>query len=242
MTRQTLRNGTRLVSLLLFPVILYYLSPYVIIRAASQGIINGSLIVFISMFLVSLFLGRFWCGWLCPGSGLNMACGQIKPTPAKGGKRTLLKYAIWTLWLGVIAFIAYQAGGYSQLDFFYLTTNGVSVTKPWNYLIYYTVVGIIVSMNLIWGKGAMCKYICWMAPFMAIGTKIKNAIRYPSLHLESDSQKCVSCKLCTRNCPMGLDVHEMVKNEDMLNSECINCASCIDICPKNAIKFGYLWK
>ncbi|MBN1877620.1 MAG: hypothetical protein JXA33_25580 [Anaerolineae bacterium] len=33
-------------SLLLFPVIMNYLWPYVIIDGASQGIVNGSLIVF----------------------------------------------------------------------------------------------------------------------------------------------------------------------------------------------------
>ena len=42
--RQRVRRALLIVSLLLFPVIMYYLSPYVIIFGASQGIVNGSLL------------------------------------------------------------------------------------------------------------------------------------------------------------------------------------------------------
>jgi polyferredoxin len=217
-----------------------YLSPYVIIDAASIGIINGSLIVFIGLFLSSLVFGRAWCGWFCPGDGLNIISGMVKPEPAKGGKRDRIKYITWVLWIGVIFYTAYSAGGYKRIDFFYMTESGISVTEPSNYIMYFMVVGIIVGMNLFFGKAAACRYICWMAPFMVIGTKIKKTLRYPSLHLEADEKECISCNQCTRNCPRGLDVHLMVKSEEMQHSECINCASCIDICPKNAIQFRYV--
>ena len=40
-----------------------------IVDAASQGIINGSFIIFICVqFLSSLLLGRAWCGWACPAT------------------------------------------------------------------------------------------------------------------------------------------------------------------------------
>lgn len=61
----------------------------------------------------------------------------------------------------------------------------------------------------------MCHSICWMAPFMItfmiIGTKIKDRLGYSSLHLEADSEKCVQCGLCSRSCPMSLEVAEMVR-------------------------------
>jgi polyferredoxin len=67
--RQRIRKGLIIVSLLLFPVIMNYLSPYVIIDGASQGIVNGSLIVFGLQFLAALFVGRLWCGWVCRRRG-----------------------------------------------------------------------------------------------------------------------------------------------------------------------------
>ena len=96
-TRQRLRRAALLVSLLLFPVILNYLSPYVIIDGASQGIINGSLVMFGLFFLSSLFLGRLWCSWLCPAGGLGEMCFMVNDQPVKNLKRADrdLKETVW---------------------------------------------------------------------------------------------------------------------------------------------------
>lgn len=239
MNRQQLRNMFLMCSVLLFPVIMNYLSPYLIVDAASQGIINGSLIVFAALFLSSLFVGRLWCGWLCPGSGLNNMCSLVNPQPAKGGRRDLIKYVTWALWVVAITYLAYSAGGYKSIEPFYLTESGISVTEPQNYIIYYTIVGLIVGMNLVFGRSAMCHYLCWMAPFMVIGTRIKNVLGYPSLHLTADKNLCIDCGSCTRNCPRGLPVQEMVASGNMLQDECIYCAGCIDSCPKSVIKFSW---
>jgi polyferredoxin len=216
-----------------------YLSPYVIMDAASQGIVNGSLIFFTLLFLSSLFLGRFWCGWLCPGSGLNNLCGLVKPEPAKLGRRDLVKYVTWSLWIIVIAYLAYSAGGYRVIDPFYLTDHGISVTEPANYVIYFGIVGLILALNLVFGRGAMCHYLCWMAPFMVIGSRVKNTLNYPSLHLNAEKDNCINCGLCTRNCPRGLPVQEMVQDTKMNHDECILCGTCVDNCPKKAISYSW---
>lgn len=81
--RQRWRRVLLLVSLVLFPVTLNYLSPYVILDAASQGIVNGSLLVFGALFLSALLLGRVWCGWLCPAGGLDEVWRGGKDRPAR---------------------------------------------------------------------------------------------------------------------------------------------------------------
>jgi hypothetical protein len=53
--RQRIRKTLIIISFLLFPVIMNFLSPYVIIDGASQGIISGSFIIFGLMFLSALF-------------------------------------------------------------------------------------------------------------------------------------------------------------------------------------------
>ena len=73
---------------------------------------------------------------------------------------------------------------------------------------------------------------------MIIGTKIKNLLKYPSLHLEAYPEKCINCRLCAEKCPMSLNVNEMAAKKDMRNSECILCGACVDACPKKAIKYG----
>ena len=68
--RQRIRKTTLLISLLLFPIIMWYFSPYLIINAAMEHVINGSFIVFTAMLVFSMFFGRVWCGYLCPAGGL----------------------------------------------------------------------------------------------------------------------------------------------------------------------------
>jgi polyferredoxin len=78
-----------------------------------------------------------------------------------------------------------------------------------------------------------------MAPFMILGRKLRNAVNWPALRLKADKEACISCKKCTRNCPMSLDVNGMVQKETMENSECVLCGSCVDVCPKDVIRYSF---
>ena len=71
--RQKLRKGIILISFFLFPAIFYYLSPVIIIQSTLNGIINGSFIMFLLMFISALIFGRAYCGWVCPGAGCQEA-------------------------------------------------------------------------------------------------------------------------------------------------------------------------
>ncbi len=238
-SRQNVRRAILLISLLLFPITMNYLSPYVILDASSQGIINASFILFSVLFISALFLGRLWCAWLCPGGGMGEVCIPIQNKPVNLTKTDWIKWTIWLPWLGLILFLAIQSGGYQTINFFHLTESGVSVTQPMAYIIYYIVIGIFVTLALLVGRRAGCHTICWMAPFMILGRKLRNLFAWPSLRLLSIPQNCTSCQKCTRNCPMSLDVTSMVKSGKMEHSECILCANCADGCPSKAILFTF---
>jgi hypothetical protein len=123
--RQQWRKALLLVSFLLFPLTMNYLSPYVIVDGASMGIVNGSLIAFGLLFLSSLLVGRLWCGWLCPAGALAELCLPINDRPVNGKKIGWIKWAIWAPWLLLIAAMAAMAGGYRVIDPF-LHTVGAS--------------------------------------------------------------------------------------------------------------------
>jgi len=80
--RQKIRKALLLVSFLLFPVTINYFSPYIIMDGASQGIIAGSFITFTLLFFVSLFFGRAFCGWVCPGAGIQEWCFAVNDKKA----------------------------------------------------------------------------------------------------------------------------------------------------------------
>ncbi|MGA2683000.1 MAG: 4Fe-4S binding protein [Candidatus Bathyarchaeia archaeon] len=239
MNRQKARLALAIGMVFLFPLIYYYLSPYVIIMGATAGIIAGDAIVFAGLFVSSLFLGRVWCGWICPAGAIQELCIKVNSKRFNGKKCNLVKYFIWAPWLSLTIVLFIQAGGVKSVDLFYQTWNGISIQNVASAIMFAVIAGSIAVFSLATGRRAACHTICWMAPFMIAGTKIKNGIGYPSLHLEADKSLCVECKQCSNHCPMSLNVNEMVQNKSMANTECILCGSCVDTCPKKAIKFSF---
>ncbi len=238
-TRQRIRRLLVLLAFLSFPITMNFLSPYVIIDGAINGIINGSLVMFGLMFISSLVVGRLWCGWVCPGAGMQEIVEPINPKPVQVSRIAWIKWLIWIPWISIIVWLVIRAGGYSQVNLLHLTETGVSLDAPVKYIIYYIVVGLFVGLALLVGRRAGCHTICWMAPFMIIGRWIRNRFGWHSLRLQANASTCKDCNVCTKNCPMSLDVHGMVQREQMEHSECILCGRCVDSCSKDVIRYTF---
>jgi polyferredoxin len=238
-TRQRFRKGLMLVSFLLFPITMYYLSPYLIIEGAGQGIVTGSFIAFGLMFVSALTLGRGFCAWACPGGGLQELCTLAQEKPARTGKLDWIKWGIWVPWLGGIVAAAVAAGGLTRIEPLFQTVGGISIAEPVAYITYYFFLALIVILALAAGRRSFCHYVCWMAPFMVLGRKVGNVLHVPSLRLRADSDACTDCGTCTKACPMSLPVGELVARGDMEDAECILCGTCVDGCRSRAIAFGY---
>jgi ferredoxin-type protein NapH len=243
--RQRIRKALLFVSLLLLPVTLYYFSPVIILESATQGIVNASLIVFGLMLVSSLFVGRLWCGWACPAGGLQEFGTPINDRPVRQRHINWIKWAIWLPWVGGIAAVAIRAGGYRMVNPFYHFEGGITLAQPlepgappW-FFIYYVIVALFAGLAVVVGRRASCHSICWMAPFMILGRRLRNLIRWPALRLAADHTTCSNCGTCTRNCPMSLDVHSMVQRADMEHDECILCGTCVDGCPRSALRFSF---
>jgi polyferredoxin len=243
--RQRVRKAIVILTFLAFPIIMNFFSPYVIIDGAANGILNGSAVVFGLMFVASLFLGRAWCGWVCPGGGMQEIVEPVNNRPVNGKKLNWIKWLIWIPWISLIIFLVMRAGGYHSVDLLLHTQNGISVAgspdRPilFAYIIYYIVIGLFVGLAIFVGRRAGCHTICWMAPFMIIGRWIGNRFGWPSLRLKADVSACADCKKCTSNCPMSLDVNAMVHAGKMENAECILCGTCVDNCAKKAIRYSF---
>ena len=239
MNRNKIRNVMILIMFALFPLIYYYFSPYLILMGAAEGIVAGSLIVFGLLFVASLFLGRAFCGWICPAGAMQELCAKARNKNFKNGKRNWIKYGIWLPWISVIAVLFIQAGSIVAIDPLYQTYFGISITGVESAVIFLVIAGLIAGIALAAGKRGACHTICWMAPFMIIGRKIRNTANWPALQLESNKNLCINCKACTRVCSMSLDVNAMVQKQTMENAECILCGRCVDVCPKGAIKYTF---
>ncbi|OPX62523.1 MULTISPECIES: 4Fe-4S binding protein [unclassified Methanoregula] len=237
-SRQKIRKVLLILTFILVPVTIFFISPIILMMGASEGIATGAFILVILLFLLSFVVGRLWCGWCCPMGAWQEICSPVTKRTVPAGWPNWIKYIVTVLWLGMIGFAFRQAGGILGIDIFYGTTNGISVTSLQTLVMVAAIFAIILSVAFIAGRRGFCRVLCPIAGIMAAGRKIRNAIGWPALRLDADAAKCTGCKTCSRECPMGLDVNGMVRSGEMEQADCILCASCADTCPQGAISYG----
>jgi hypothetical protein len=238
MKRQNVRRLLLISALLLFPVTMWYFSPYLILNAAVRHIINGSFIVFTLMFVLSAFFGRVWCAACCPTGGLQECAFLITDREPKQGGRNRVKYVVWGVWLAAVAACWIAGRGKARISFFFMTDHGISISSIYLYIVYYGIVILFLIPAVCAGKRAACHYFCWMAPFMIFGAKTGRLLRLPQLHMRADKEKCVSCGMCRKACPMSVNVPALVLTGSIRDDECIQCGACADICPQNVLHYS----
>lgn len=238
-TRQKIRRAVLIGSFVLFPVTLYYFSPILSLTGVGMGIVSGSILVFAGQFLSALFLGRAFCGWACPAGAAQEIVLGFKGRKANRKRIGWIKWLIWTPWILGIVFMALRAGGVHTLDFTFNTWHGISVADVPGLIAFVSVTGVFLVLALTVGRRAACHTICWMAPFMIMGRAVRNLFAWPALRLTADAASCRNCAACTKQCPMSLDVQDMVAAGRVESSDCILCGSCIDACPAKTIRYTF---
>jgi polyferredoxin len=189
--------------------------------------------MFILLFIGALFFGRAFCSWAC---GLGAAQEILSPLKKKFAiKGRIIKWFIWIPWIISIIIVAIRQGGYQEINPIFRTTHGFSLGSIYTAIAYMSVLLVLLLAQFFVGKRSYCRHICWIAPFMILGTEIQKLLKIPSLKLVNTENSCISCKKCTKNCLMGLDVENMIKTNKMDNSECILCGNCADVCNKGCI-------
>jgi ferredoxin-type protein NapH len=223
----------------LFPLTLYYLSPLISLQGIASGIVSGSLLLFGALFVSALFIGRAFCGWVCPGAGVQELVLGFKGRAVKRTRINWVKWLIWGPWVLGLVFFALRAGGVRVIDPTFQTWHGISVADMPSLIAFASVVAVFVVLALAVGRRAVCHTICWMAPFMIMGRAVRNIFSWPSLRLKASAERCTSCGSCMKGCPMSIGVTELVQNQRMENVDCILCGSCVDACPAEAIRFTF---
>jgi polyferredoxin len=234
---QKIRKPIVISTAILFHLLLIFhlfFSPVIIVMASFKGIINASFVAFVLMLLLSIFFGRAYCSWFCPGCGVQEILSLIVKKKSKNTSALYIKYFIFIVWFGAIV-TGYTINGFHVVD---MTYGMADVTFERKIILTIGAVLIIVPLTAIFGQFASCKYICWQVPFMIIGTKIRDYFQFRGLRLMADTDNCKNCKICNNICPMNIDVMANVKGKNMDHTECILCGNCVDNCKHKVIKFS----
>lgn len=239
MTSIKISRTTAFISLLLFPVTLNFFSPYVSVTGAFEGIVSGSILVFVTLLVTAVFFRRAWCTYLCPVAAIANTAEQVN---GKRVNRRILAYVrtgIFIVWFGTLILGFVLANGIHAIVPLYLTETGISVDEPLKYVTYLMVLVILVTLTFSVGKRGACHTICWMSPFLGFGTWLGETLHLPQYKIHADPDKCIACKRCTQVCPMSLEVMEELKAGSIRSLDCIQCGRCVEVCPKSVLNVGF---
>ena len=165
--------------------------------------------------------GRTWCNWMCPR--WSFADTYMKAiSPGRTIPRVLRGVPVR---LGVIAFLMAML----TFQIVRLWPDAYAIGRFFIVLLTVTtIVGIFLAA--FFHQRAWCS-IC---PIGSLSSWVgKN--RRP---LKMDSDACVNCGICAKNCPMQLKPNAMKERSVMeFKGDCLKCGLCIKGCPKQALKF-----
>lgn len=199
------------------------ISPF-LISAIVGGVILLSTMVF----------GRFFCGWVCPIGSIQEfvhAIGRkssLKKTPSISNslhkKMSYIKYVILLINV-TMAYLLVQPLYMNLCPVLSLSNIG----KP------LIIAGATVSLLIIssiYVERFFCKYLCPFGALMNIMQMIGKVLRIPRFKIKVNEQLCTHCTLCTKNCPMQINVDALYIVED---GDCIQCNRCKTACPRDGI-------
>lgn len=237
--RQRVRRGVLFTSFALFQgfrVFHLLFSPVLLLVAAAAGVAGGSLLLYSLLLVSSLFLGRAFCGWVCPGCGVQelVALKVRRPLRWRGADR--VKWVPAAALFGAALALAVRAGGLRSVDPFFGMRHATAMQ---GLLLFFGHLVVITGLALALGRWGSCHAICWIAPLLIVGTRVARAGGWPRLHLEAEPAECSGCGTCDEGCPMSLPVSRMVGRGEMGDAECLLCGSCVDACPSKAVRFSF---
>jgi polyferredoxin len=199
----------------------------------------SNLILAIAVLVTALLLRSAFCGWICPLGFIqdilhgSSAWLQKRFVPARKFFRSLSQRGqrVWAFLDKYLRFIKYGVLVWALTG---AAIYGVMVFRdydPWSALINiaewtFTPGLVVLGLTLVGSlfvERPWCRYACPLGAVSGLLGKLS------PVYIKRDAAACTSCKICTKACPMGLQVHTATT---ITSVDCIGCLECVGECPR----------
>lgn len=189
-------------------------------------------VLLIGAIILTILLGRYFCGWICALGTMQELFGKL------GLKIFKRRFEVNTKLDKVLRYLKYLL---LVIILFFTWKTGTLVIRPYDPFAAYShipagfeelwsgfaigliilVVSLIASMFY---DRFFCKYACPLGAFLGIISKIS------LFKIKRENSTCIHCNLCTRSCPVNIEVSNINQVD---SAECISCLECVSGCPTN---------
>lgn len=182
--------------------------------------------------IVTLLLGRVFCGWICPASLIYELNETLSSWLRKSGlplgeKRfdRRLKYLVLAAGVvlsavsGAVLFAGIYPPAIIGREIYYAIAQAGFGAGAVFFL-------LTLLFDLLVARRGFCRYLC---PGGALYSLLG---RYRVIRIQRVVEQCNDCQKCDAVCEFGLE-----PMADGFGQECNNCSACIAVCPTDALKF-----
>ena len=182
-----------------------------------QGRYQTWFLILIAGVVISIFFGRFFCGWICPMNTIFRSIDWLYD-------RLKIRR------VQVSSFLRYKRLRYIFLGIFIVVvvfTRKMGLNIP--ILVFLT--GLAFLVTLLFEETLWHNMIC---PFGAI---LNLTSRPAKKGVKINKELCIACGLCEKICPADA-IYVLESNKRQIdNSACLVCYSCLKSCPTGAIRY-----
>ncbi len=202
--------------------------------------------------VLTMVLGRFFCGWVCPFGTIHHFVGflgnRLKKTSEKielnrYRKAQCIKYFVLIFVLAMAAFpsaaASLQTGLLDPIPLVsrsfnlillpvldrsvnFISSVGRNYDGAWIILVVFLVA---VLLNLVIPR-FYCRFVCPLGALLGIIN------RFAIWRIGKNTNKCLNCQLCEKACEGGCEPAGNIRT-----SECVLCFNCLHDCRHNVISY-----
>jgi polyferredoxin len=194
------------------------------------------LIGLLATLAITLLFRTIFCGWVCPvgtmfdmvfrlGNGIRKI-PFIKPLD-KNVQKWIKKNRI------ILNKINNYTGYFRYLFFLWILQSaflGIASIKSEGERGIVSVLYLFIALLVIglFIERSWCKYVCPVGAILGLFSKVSPT------RITRNPETCITCNLCSKICPMDIDVANKLFVKDI---NCHTCIKCVDICPvENALE------
>ncbi len=192
-----------------------------------------------STLIITVLFRSVFCGWICP---LGTLFDLVREAGKGVGKLPFVKpinrkYKAWVKTnRKYLDRIDHYARYFKYVFFLWILQSaflGIASIKNGNergfesvlyFLIAFLVMGLFIERS--W-----CKYAC------PVGAVIGLFAKFSPTRITRDSAACIDCNICSKTCPLNIDVANTRYVQEL---DCHTCVQCVEACPVDdalALKF-----
>lgn len=182
---------------------------------------------------LSLLVGNYFCGWVCPYGTAQEWFGRIGSLIWKRKLKMpqfLQRYAQYFRYLlmaSLLILLSHQAAEALPFNAYrsFMTLAGGRTVQT----VALVIMGAFLFISFFFER-PFCNYVC------SEGIRYSVASLLRVFTVKRNSKTCVHCKKCDQACPMNIQVSV---SKDGRSAQCINCFQCVSACPvNNTLSYG----